>query len=130
MKKLKRLFARAAQGVVDWATCGDLSQEENIPEGQRYITPGMPELLRRCGSEGIVLLKNQDNILPLTGDRTVAVFGRCQYDTFYCGYGSGGDVHPPYSVCLMDGLKNGGIRVYEPLAQAYQAWRMEEDHKA
>ena len=32
--------------------------------------------------EGIVLLKNDNNTLPLLSTDNVSVFGRCQYDLF------------------------------------------------
>ena len=54
-----------------------------------------------------MLLKN-DGTLPLKKDEETAVFGRCQLDWFYVGYGSGGDVHPAWRVNLMQGLKNAG----------------------
>ena len=72
-----------------------LAQEENIPVGEKIITPGMPELVRSLAEEGIVLLKNEDGILPIQPEQTVSVFGRIQQDWFFVGYGSGGDVHKP-----------------------------------
>lgn len=88
------------QSIIDKIMGNGLMQEENTASGQRYITEGMPELLRSCAEEGIVLLKN-DGVLPLSKDNSVAIFGRCQQDWFYVGYGSGGDVHPPYKVSFM-----------------------------
>ena len=58
------------------------------------------------------------------------MFGRCQLDWFFVGYGSGGDVHPPYRVNLMDGLKSCGVPCDETIADAYKAWTSEEEHKA
>lgn len=130
MKKLKRLLEKHIQLVSDKVSGGGLMQEENTAEGARYITPGMPELIRRSGAEGIVLLKNERETLPLKEADVVSVFGRCQNDWFYVGYGSGGDVHPPYRVSLMDGLRNGGIACNEALAKAYQAWCSHPDHEA
>lgn len=84
---------------------GGLSQEQaqwakeayNIPESEKAD-------LRLLAAEGIVMLKN-DGTLPLKGKKA-AVFGRCQYDYFYCGYGSGGDVNAPYKISLADALHN------------------------
>ena len=61
-------------------------------------------------------------MLPLPSEEKVAVFGRVQLDYFYVGYGSGGDVNPPYTVNLMQGLRAAGVRVDEPLAAAYAGW--------
>ncbi len=91
-------------------------------KGERKITQGMPELARRAAAEGCVLLKNQE-VLPLTESKKVSVFGRCQVDTFYVGYGSGGDIHPPYRVSILDGLRNcAEISLNEELAKVYEEW--------
>lgn len=130
MNVTKRLYSKVVRKAFDWMMGSGLRQDENVPEGQRYITPGMPQLLRRCAGEGIVLLKNERNTLPLKGTDRVAVFGRCQYDWFYVGYGSGGDVHPPYSISLMDGLEKGGIAFNQDLSQIYQKWLQDPNHQA
>ncbi len=44
--------------------------------------------------EGIVLLKNQGNTLPLSKNTSVAFFGRMQKEYLHLGTGSGGRVHP------------------------------------
>jgi beta-glucosidase len=76
-----------------------------------------------------VLLSN-DGTLPLSPTEEVAVFGRCQRDWFFVGYGSGGDVHPPYEVDLVEGLCNAGARVSPVLAQVYAEWCGSEEHAA
>lgn len=84
---------------------GGLSQEQSQWEKEDYNIPDSAKAdLRQLAAEGIVMLKN-DGALPLNGKK-VAVFGRCQYDYFYCGYGSGGDVNAPYKVSLADALHN------------------------
>jgi len=129
--KIKRLMRNAVRRVVDHFTGSGLMQAENeVPMSERYITPGMPELIRECGAEGIVLLKNENNTLPLKAGEQVAVFGRCQLDWFYVGYGSGGDVHPPYKVNLMDGLRNAGVKLDKELAGAYADWTSHPDNQA
>jgi beta-glucosidase-like glycosyl hydrolase len=110
MKKLKQKMGAMIQRVVDWGMGNGLMQEELTADGHDMVTPEMAALARRAGAEGCVLLKN-DGTLPLKAGETVAVFGRCQLDWFYVGYGSGGDVHPPYRVHLMEGLKNAGIPI-------------------
>ena len=104
-------------------TANGLAQELiSDVEGERIITEGMPRLARRSAAEGMVLLKN-DGVLPLKRKEKVAVFGRCQIDTFYVGYGSGGDVHPPYQVSILDGLRESGHVVLNRTVQrAYERW--------
>ena len=99
-------------------------EQELISEivGERIYTPGIKELARKSAAEGCVLLKN-NGVLPLKENQTVAVFGRCQADTFYVGYGSGGDVHPPRKVSVLDGLREcESIRIEEELASVYETW--------
>ena len=129
MNKLKKAFGRIAQGVIDRVIENGLMQEETTAEGERYITPGMGELIRKAGAEGCVLLKN-DGVLPLVKGDKVAVFGRCQLDWFYVGYGSGGDVNAPYYVNLIDGLRNAGVPLCEDLLSVYSSWTKDEEHEA
>ena len=129
MNKLQKKLGKLAQQIIDKAMGNGLMQEETTAEGQRYVTPGVGELIRQAGAEGCVLLKN-DVVLPLQQGQEVAVFGRCQVDWFYVGYGSGGDVHAPYYVNLIDGLRNAGVKLHQPLLQRYAAWTQQEDNKA
>lgn len=129
MKKLKQKLGAIAQRVVDWGMGNGLMQEELTADGHDMVTPEMAALARRAGAEGCVLLKNEGT-LPLKAGQPVAVFGRCQLDWFYVGYGSGGDVHPPYRVNLMEGLKNAGVAVDQELSGVYENWCFSDDHKA
>ena len=121
MKSLKDKLGKAVHSAGERIFGNGLAQEENVVQGDKVITPGMPEILRECAAEGIVLLKNEDT-LPLKNGERVSVFGRCQNDWFYVGYGSGGDVHPPYTVSLMEGLRNAGVLLNEELAKVYADW--------
>ncbi len=122
MKNLKDKLGKAIHDAGEKIFGNGLAQEENVVQGEKTITSGMPEILRRCAADGIVLLKNENQTLPLSCGERVAVFGRCQNDWFYVGYGSGGDVHPPYTVNLMEGLRNAGVSIHEPLAESYTKW--------
>ena len=85
----------------------------------------VPEIVpaaRQMAADGIVLLKNENKLLPLRAEQTVAVFGRCAVNYFVVGYGSGGDVIPPYRSSLMDGLRKNGVKVEEKLAERYAQW--------
>ena len=100
-----------------------LSQKTGMEAvGLKDVQPGLPQLCRRAGAEGVVLLKN-NGVLPLTKEKTVAVFGRAQVDYFCVGYGSGGDVNPPYRISLLEGLRQEeGVSVNETLASVYEQW--------
>ena len=126
--KLDKVMGKVFQRLVDWAMGNGLMQEELSAVGSDVITPEISTAARKAAAEGCILLKN-NGVLPLqqTG---IAVFGRCQLDWFFVGYGSGGDVHPPYRVNLMDGLRSCGIPCDEIVFDAYKAWTSEEEHKA
>lgn len=99
-----------------------LAQGISLPvEGEKYNSPGSIDVIRRAGDEAIVLLKNDEEVLPIKDER-VAVFGRCQINTFFVGYGSGGDVKPTRKVSILDGIKGAGINYDTEMARAYKAW--------
>ncbi len=108
-----------------------VSQNENQPAiGEYKENKGFSKLLREVAADGAILLKN-DGCLPYKKKETVSVFGRCQYDWFFTGYGSGGDVKLPYSVNLTDGIKNcKNLLINEELADIYNNWCIENpvDH--
>lgn len=84
---------------------------------------GFTEYVRRAAAEGIVLLKNEGQMLPIKKGEEVAVFGRCQIDYYRSGTGSGGSVNVPYKVNALDGLRqNEYIEVNENLATVYETF--------
>ncbi len=64
------------------------------------------EKIRQTVAESVVLLKNENNVLPIKQDEKVAIFGRAQIDTYYCGTGSGGMVNIPYLVNIASALES------------------------
>ena len=84
---------------------------------------GLTEACRRAAAESFVLLKNDGAILPVTENNVVSLFGRVQRDSFYVGYGSGGDVNAHHTVSILDGIrKNKKIRLNEDRAETYRTW--------
>ena len=80
-------------------------------------------MCREAATEGIVLLKNEENVLPIKAEDNIAIFGRCQIDYYRSGTGSGGAVNVAYSTNLLDGLKNyPWVKLNEKLVQTYQDW--------
>ena len=68
--------------------------------------------------EGIVLLENKNNTLPLTGTDKINVFGYIGNDVVYGGSGSGsGDSSE--NVSLREGLENSGFEVNGELMDFY-----------
>lgn len=75
---------------------------------------------RQAASEGMVLLENKNNILPLAEGSSLTLLGRVQYDTYVSGTGSGGLVNVPYVVSINDGLK----RVYKLEQQSQEDYKL------
>ncbi len=127
---LKKSIKKAIKWVVDKFVGSELAQDANAVSGERYITDGMPELAREASREGIVMLKN-DGVLPLAKGSKVAVFGRCQCDYHYVGYGSGGDVHAPYLTNLYNALAQaettGKLHLNKDVLTHYLAWRQTKE---
>ena len=82
-----------------------------------FLTTGKPEwneLGRRVSESGTVLLKNDNNVLPLK-DKSVAMFGRVQINSrgYKCG------------VNFADAFIESGIRLDEELLTVYRQWTEE-----
>ncbi len=75
-------------------------------------------MARKIAEEGIVLLKNDDNTLPLT-EEAVTVLGDASYNTYIGGTGSG-EVAKAYSVSVAQGLKNAGFDIDNQLTNTYE----------
>lgn len=79
--------------------------------------------VRLAAAEGCVLLKNDNECLPVKKGEKVAVFGRTQFDYIKSGTGSGGMVNTPYVVNFYDGFKAcGTFTMDESIADIYRAW--------
>ncbi|MBQ6887022.1 MAG: glycoside hydrolase family 3 protein [Lachnospiraceae bacterium] len=77
----------------------------------------------QAAAEGVVLLRNEEQVLPLKEGEKIAVFGRCQIEYYRSGTGSGGAVTVAYSTNLIDGLRrNKEIIIDEELAEKYSVW--------
>ena len=124
MSKLKKKVMKLVGTVVNSVTTATSQGTSDGELGKNFVPDKkIIELCRKTGAEGIVMLKNKDNVLPLTSENVVSVFGRVQNDYFYVGYGSGGDVKAPYKISLMQGIKdNGKIKYNGLLATAYEKW--------
>lgn len=80
------------------------------------------EITRQASSEGMVLLKNENNALPLSGDtRQVGLFGIYSYGLISGGTGSG-DVNEAYTVSLAEGMRNAGYFISESLQKLYLSY--------
>jgi beta-glucosidase len=76
------------------------------------------ELARKAAAQGMVLLDNKDNALPLNKNNKTALFGVASYETLIGGTGSG-DVNNASEVSLFEGSQNNGMNIDENLANTY-----------
>lgn len=80
------------------------------------------EVARVAAREGFVLLKNEEQVLPLPQGAKIALYGAGAGRTVKGGLGSG-DVNERYSVSIYEGLKNAGVEI------TTEAWMNDYDLK-
>lgn len=78
------------------------------------------EVTRKAATDGMVLLKNSNNTLPINSQvKKVAAFGNTSYEFISGGTGSG-DVNEAYTISLIQGITNAGMKPDESLQAIYQ----------
>ena len=87
-------------------------------------TAASKEITTRIEEEGIVLLENKDNTLPLNVEKNakVNVFGQSSTAIVYGGAGSGASDETD-NVTLQEGLKQAGFDVNEDLTKFYEDYK-------
>ena len=83
---------------------------------------GFSQKSKEAAAEGIVLLKNEGGMLPLTQEDKISVFGRPQIEYYRSGTGSGGEVNVEYATNILDGFKNSNLNIDETLVEKYKKW--------
>ena len=128
------------QRIVDAVKSGELSEadlDRNVRNMLNYIvktphfrnykysdTPDLKahaKVARAAATESMVLLKNDDNVLPLKGTETVAMFGISSVDFVAGGTGSG-NVNKAYVVNMVQGLENAGFTLVDAVKDFNQKY--------
>ncbi len=136
-----------AEEIVEKVKNGELAEEDvdkcvrrilqyvvKTPRYKGYKFSNKPDLARhaevtrKASTEGMVLLKNDDNTLPLKNVKDVALFGITSYDFIAGGTGSG-DVNKPYVVSLMQGLEGANVNISEDLKNLYVSYKTYQENK-
>lgn len=74
-------------------------------------------------SEGLVLLKNEDNVMPFSDTDKLNVFGWASTNPCYGGTGSGAISDAYEKVTLLQGLENAGFSLNTELSDFYTNYR-------
>ncbi len=88
------------------------------PEQVREETIAAQEVTEQIEEEGLVLLRNEGKILPLSGNK-VNIFGFASDAIIYGGSGSG-SADESKNVTLEDAFENVGVEINEELAEFYE----------
>ena len=86
----------------------------NAPDLEKHAA-----VTRQSATEGMILLKNENNVLPLKSGQEVALIGANSYQFIAGGTGSG-DVNEAYSVSLQEGLANAGVPINEEASVVFE----------
>lgn len=106
----------------------------NLPLGENrtYVTASKEHIDLSCEAacEGMVLLKNDRNLLPIRKGTRIALFGKGTFD-YVKGGGGSGDVTVPYIRNLYQGLSqfSSEISIYDKTVDFYQEY-VQSQYKA
>jgi beta-glucosidase len=133
MDEVKELTAAFKDKSLDESTLSknlvyNMKLKLNSPRSKGFKPSMKPNLeahasiSREAASEGMVLLKNEKNALPLVGVKSVALFGKISYYLIEAGTGSGSIRSNKYAISLNDGLKAAGYQISKDLEDTYTAF--------
>ncbi|MBO5858293.1 MAG: glycoside hydrolase family 3 C-terminal domain-containing protein [Clostridia bacterium] len=108
----------------------------NVPLGEdgRKATASQEHinLSREAAGEGMVLLKNKRNALPLKKGQKIVLLGKATIE-YIKGGGGSGDVHCPYVRNIYEAFKEkekeGKVEIYMPLVDFYKDYVEKESVK-
>jgi beta-glucosidase len=133
------------QAIIDAVEDGTLSEEQLDTNASRVLDvilrsptfrgvehsnapdlEGHARVARSVATEGMVLLKNEGQALPLEAPGPIALFGNHSYRLIVGGTGSG-DVNEAYSIPLVEGLDDAGFTIDPTLSDRYETYLAEAE---
>ena len=136
VKKENRKLIRSQAGiaillalvvVVNMICWGPMSSLISLATGNGTISEETSneatDLARQIAEEGIVLLKNEENVLPMSDSKNLNVFGWASTNPCYGGTGSGSLSDAYETVSLLQGLENAGFTLNTELSDFYTEFR-------
>ena len=136
MSKGKKFLVRAQAGlalflavvvVANLICTGPMSSMLDLVSETSYLTEETTaeatQLVSKMAEEGIVLLENDNSILPIASGSKLNVFGWASTNPCYGGTGSGAlnDAYP--TVTLLQGLTDAGIQLNTELEKFYTDYK-------
>ncbi len=130
--EIDRIVAGVQDGTISMAELDRnvrnmLNYIVRTPHFKGYKFSNKPDLkahaavARKAAAEAIVLLRNENEALPLKGNEKVALYGISAIDFVAGGTGSG-DVNKAYVVNMEDAMKAAGFTLDQNLADYYKAF--------
>ena len=128
-KEIERLMAAVENGEIsheelDCNVRRMLQYIVKTPHYKKYSFSNHPDLkahakvARHAAEQSIVLLRNENQTLPLQGNEKVALYGISSVDFVGIGTGSG-EVHTEYIVNMQEAMTEAGFMLDEHLADFY-----------
>lgn len=101
--------------MIKLATEGNAILDETAADSEKVC--------EEIAEEGIVLLKNEGDILPLENTDKLNVFGWASTNPVYGGTGSGAVSDAYHKVDMIEGLENAGFELNQELIDFYAAYK-------
>lgn len=84
------------------------------------------QVARKAAEESIILLRNENNTLPLKGSEKVALYGLTSVDFVGIGTGSG-EVNTEHIANMQEAMKKAGFTLDQNLAEFYQHYYAQQE---
>jgi beta-glucosidase len=110
--------------VIDRNVSRVLSLVLKTPRFKGYVYSNKPDLTfhaqvsKTAATEGMVLLKNDNNTLPFNKIKNIALFGKTSYRYIVGGTGSG-EVNYQYANTINESLEKNGFKITKQLENIY-----------
>ncbi len=115
---------RLSESIIDRNVEHILQVTLQLPAFRQYAYSNQPDqkahqlTAREAAAEGMILLKNKTQALPLKHRCRPALFGVASYDLIAGGSGSG-YVYKEHKISPWQGLTKAGLKPYQPLTDLY-----------
>lgn len=111
------VITKEPENAADWNADYYGRSKSNIDD----VEAAAQEMSAKLAEEGVVLLKNNNSVLPLTANQEISTFGWSFLHPVYGGTGSGG-TNVDTAITPKMGLEQAGFKLNESLLTAYNDW--------